>query len=320
MTRWWHDRYREAAEHGWPSRIPRSPSDLLRRPRIRPVAWTPPPNRERVEALVVIPCGPGNPDGTADTVASVLRHVPRSRRVVLTDDATADGTAEALAAVVDDTCTILRNETPSGLHMLHRSLGRAYRWSIDNCDFDLLLRIDTDALVLGPGVFEAAREHHRRHPSHGCFGRFDTEPDGSPRSFAGHVAHLARHERRVGRTFYDPLLRAARANGWVEGANVFGAACLFTHECVVAMCRIGAFDIPDHSRYQHITEDLYFSIAVAAAGFELGHFAAPDGPLALAWRDLPFEPEEILRRGDLIVHSVDKGPRGAGSRAVFGQA
>jgi hypothetical protein len=48
-------------------------------------------------------------------------------------------------------------------------------------------------------------------------------------------------------------------------------------------------------------------IAVAA-GFKLGHFAAPEGPLCMEWRGLPYPAEKLIASKYKLVHSVDKGP------------
>jgi hypothetical protein len=49
-------------------------------------------------------------------------------------------------------------------------------------------------------------------------------------------------------------------------------------------------------------------MAAIAVGDELGHFAAPDGPLCLEFRGLPYPPDILIKKGYKIVHSVDKGP------------
>jgi hypothetical protein len=72
------------------------------------------------------------------------------------------------------------------------------------------------------------------------------------------------------------------------------------------MKQLGALDIP-YSWHSRLQEDVYFSMAAVAAEFELGHFAAPDGPLCLEWRGLPYPAAELLQSPYKVVHSVDKG-------------
>jgi hypothetical protein len=55
-------------------------------------------------------------------------------------------------------------------------------------------------------------------------------------------------------------------------------------------------------------EDVYFSMVAVAAGFRLGHFAAPEGPLCMDWRGLPMPAAALAASKFKLVHSVDKGP------------
>jgi len=45
-----------------------------------------------------------------------------------------------------------------------------------------------------------------------------------------------------------------------------------------------------------------------AAGFQMGHFAAPDGPMCMEWRGLPYPAAALAAGKYKLVHSVDKGP------------
>ena len=49
---------------------------------------------------------------------------------------------------------------------------------------------------------------------------------------------------------------------------------------------MGALDVP-YRWHSRLMEDVYFSMVSVAAGFGLGHFGAPEGPLCLEWRGLP---------------------------------
>jgi hypothetical protein len=69
---------------------------------------------------------------------------------------------------------------------------------------------------------------------------------------------------------------------------------------------MGALDVP-YCWHSRLMEDVYFSMASVAAGFELGHFGAPEGPLCLEWRGLPYPANELAKAGYKVVHSVDKG-------------
>jgi len=73
-----------------------------------------------------------------------------------------------------------------------------------------------------------------------------------------------------------------------------------------ALESIRALNVP-YRWHSELMEDVYFSMAAVAAGFGLGHFAAPSGPLCLEWRGLPYPAKELADSPYKVVHSVDKG-------------
>jgi hypothetical protein len=108
------------------------------------------------------------------------------------------------------------------------------------------------------------------------------------------------------RPSWHKLLSKAENNGYRRGDNVFGGAYFITRDCLVAIEAIGGLNVP-YRWHSRMMEDVYFSMATVAAGFQMGHFAAPSGPLCLEWRGLPYPALEVWKRGYKIVHSVDKG-------------
>src|SRR5262249_30360913 len=102
-------------------------------------------------------------------------------------------------------------------------------------------------------------------------------------------------------------LWAAEANGYRRGDNVFGGAYFITRDCLLAAQELGGLRVP-WAWHSKIMEDVYFSMLTLAAGFRLAHFAAPDGPLCMEWRGLPFPARDLHASKFKLVHSVDKGP------------
>ena len=76
----------------------------------------------------------------------------------------------------------------------------------------------------------------------------------------------------------------------------------------------GVFDL-DALRISRLGDDHLTALAVRSLGFELADFAPDPHPLAVAWKGLPLPPEEVLRRGKKIVHSV-KSHRGSDEGAL----
>lgn len=106
--------------------------------------------------------------------------------------------------------------------------------------------------------------------------------------------------------FWVDLLHLAESRGYSRGDNVFGGAYFVTRKCLDGINVLGGLNVP-FSWHSRMMEDVYFSMAAVAVGFSLGNFAAPDGPLCLAWRGLPHPAKELAASHYKMIHSVDKG-------------
>jgi hypothetical protein len=258
---------------------------------------------------VIMPVGPGR-EAVLDTLASIECYCPEPHIVVIVDDCTKDGTYEALSAERRPNWHILRNKRPMGISRLVHSLCLAYRFVLAETQCDLVLRLDQDALLIGSGIMTDAISYMKLNPSVGLFGVYDHDYN-RPRSFEMHEKQIKKEliwPKRllgIGPAWAD-LLAMAEARGYHRGENVFGGAYFVTRECLAAMEKIGALDVPYYWNSK-MMEDVYFSMATVAAGLKLGHFAAPEGPLCLEWRGLPYPARELAKTGYKIVHSVDKG-------------
>ncbi len=107
---------------------------------------------------VVVPAGPH--DDAADTLRSVLCYMDPELLLVI-DDTHGRGIG------FDDPRVMVFTPpaSPPGAHGgLWVKLAAAFRYAAQRADFDVLLRLDTDALILGPGVAEAAAERFGRDP------------------------------------------------------------------------------------------------------------------------------------------------------------
>lgn len=260
-------------------------------------------------AAVIMAVGPGK-NAALDTLASIGHFCPEPHVVVLVDDCTQDGTYEALRAQARPNWHILRNDRPMGYWRLVHSLCAAYRYVLSHTKCDLVLKMDVDALLIGRGVLSDATHYAAVNPSVGLFGVYANDYD-RPRSFQMHASQINKElgwpRKLLGlEPSWAKLLSTAEKHGYRRGDNVFGGAYFVTRECLSAMSVLGALDVKYRWK-SRLAEDVYFSMAAVAAGLNLGHFAAPQGPLCLEYRGLPYPANELARTGFKVVHSVDKG-------------
>lgn len=263
----------------------------------------------RPTAAVVIPVGPGK-EVVMDTLESVAYYCSEPHQVILIDDCTRDGTYEVLTARKRPNWHILRNSQPMGIARLVHSLCSAYRLVLSQTGCQLVLRLDQDALLIKPGVITDAVNYMIDNPNIGLFGVYEVDYN-RPRCFEAHKRLLDREsnwaKKLLGlRPYWSRILDLAEQNGYKRGDNVFGGAYFVTRPCLESMNAVGVLDVP-YRWNSRLMEDVYFSMAAVAAGFRLGHFAAPDGPLCMDWRGLPYPAFELHRSSYKVVHSVDKG-------------
>jgi hypothetical protein len=251
--------------------------------------------------VVVVPAGPK--DDAADTLRSVLCYAD-PELVLVIDDTHGRGIS------LEDPRVVVFNppESPPGpFGGLWVKLAAAYRYAVEHADFDVLLRLDTDALILGPGIAEAAAGRFARDPAVGALGAYRVGPDGADRDWTP-IAKMVRAQLGL-RGMRHPAARrrvralVAAARGYVPGEHALGAALILRGDMVRDWHRRGMLDYPELGD-SLLGEDHLFSLLTVAAGYRLGDFSGPEDPLALRWIGLPAAPAELLAAGKLVTHSV----------------
>ena len=250
---------------------------------------------------VVVPAGPR--DDAADTLRSVLCYTDPELVVVL-DDTHGRGIGLEDPRVIVFTPP---DSPPGPFGGLFVKLAAAYRFVVEHAEFDVLLRLDTDALILGPGIAESAAGRFAGEPTVGALGAYRVGPDGADRDWAP-IGKMVRAELGL-RGLRHPAARrrvralVAAARGYVPGEHALGAAMLLRGEMVREWYRRGMLDYPELGD-SLLGEDHLFSLLTVAAGYRIGDFSGPQDPLALRWIGLPAAPAELLAAGKLITHSV----------------
>jgi hypothetical protein len=258
---------------------------------------------------VVMPVGPN--DEALDSVRSVLHFIAAPRAIVLVDDTQGRVDLAAAAALSDDVEVLpAPANAAGGQGGLWVKLAAGYRRALERCPFDVLLRMDADALVIGPGVETAARQRFGADPQLGMLGSYRIGPDGGVRDWTP-AARILRRESGVRGRLRDPRLRTlllrlrarADAHGYEAGEHPLGGAYLHSRAAVDALQANGWLDLPLLAR-SRLGEDHLFSLLTVAAGFRIADFGGPGDPLALRWRGLPAHPSQLLADGKLVTHSV----------------
>jgi hypothetical protein len=284
--------------------------------------------RTKTRVAIVMPVGPGD-DDLLDTLDSVIQYTDPNRVIVVMDDISRSGRSLPDLTTISPDVVVFRppadlpGDRFTGLWL---KLAATYHWLLERYEPELVLRLDTDALLLGHGIEAVADRAFAADPKLGLLGSYRLGPDGGERDFAW-LAHQLRvtagfvglaHPRR--RSVIRRYWRLARANGYVDGEHVLGAAAIFRYEAISAIDRQGWFTGPWPTVM--LGDDHIISMLTIAAGYRIGDFGGPEDPLALRWIGLPAHPEDLLGRGKLVTHSVRSWQdlNQAQIRAIFGAA
>jgi hypothetical protein len=287
---------------------------------LRERGWRPPPRsgRRSYPAVYVVLAGPGDWPALAEVLDSLARYEPDAKAVVV-DDATTDCRERRVRAAYPDVDVVRRRWPSLGPPRNFPPLAHGLRWALEEYDFEVLGKLDTDALVTGEGPSRVAAGLFERDPRIGMAGTYRLRGDGVPEDY-GFDAFVLRQTRRWSPTARR-LLRRAEAGGY-DGAKVHGGVYYVSRAALEAVARGGwlRWRTP---WWTQLSEDFWLSVMVQASGFQLGSLGGPGEPLLVASKHLPLPKEQVLAEGKLAVHSVRRGSDGESEeelRAFFRQA
>lgn len=284
--------------------------------------------KAKFSCIVVIPVGPRTEISFLnDTLRSVFDNARTSSKVLLIDN-TQEGLAKPVIHRHEEIdflrCANRRRAKPlyGGLYF---NLSKSWRVILERYDFDTILRLDDDALMIGPGADREAVEFFAAHPDVGCLGSYRFTCLGDRRDFTP-AQRLLRHETSVMGALSHPrrwrsirrVRRLARRHGYDDGEHCLGAAAFYSRVCIERLVQLNFLERAE-LRQSKLGEDHIFGMMVRAAGLQLDDFATEGKPLGLAWQGLPASPAVLMKMGKKIVHSVKShGGRDQGQiRAEF---
>ena len=271
--------------------------------------------KEHFDLIVVIPVGPGTRlDFLTDTMNSVAFYIRGTIKFILIDDSQKATAALVKTSYPDiDIITLEKNFGKVG--GLYISLSDAFRFAYEHYEFTLLLRMDDDALMIGPDADSDALAFLNEFPQTGMMGRhirgrFSADDLGNihdnayPRNtlLVGTCTWKFIRRPLVNGTLRQLMLRAFR-NGYELGENIQGGAYFITRACIGKLLEAGFLPL-DRLKHSILCEDHLFSLLVKVAGMELRDFSGAGQPFACAWKGLPAAPETLTTRNKKIIHSV----------------
>jgi hypothetical protein len=262
------------------------------------------------EIIVVIPVGPGsNVEFITDTIDSFVCYTKSSYQFILMDDSH-EGIGN-LVKKIFPSCNVLATKKPmGGWAGLYISLAEAYHFAVKHYHFHALLKLDTDALIIGAEPEKEALQLFKKQPSVGIAGQYPNEYDGTPWDIAWprqRILNATRSWKFIARPIAHSLLikqyNTALTNDYRTGESVFGGAYFMSPQLLKLLSLKGF--LPNY-RFSSLNlgEDHLFALLAKANGYQLASLSEGDKPFACTWRGLPAAPDVLHNEGKKIVHSV----------------
>jgi hypothetical protein len=260
-----------------------------------------------VSTAIVIPAGPR--DDIADTLDSVVCFIPQPRLIVIVDDTGVASTARLADMDRDIRVMPARLGVPEGVFGgLWVKLTDAYRFVIRDRKWDVVLRMDADALMIGHGLEALAAKRFADDPKLGILGAYEFGPNGMKRDWAPSANQLRSEIGLPGlrkptlRSTLRLLVHKATRSGYEMGAHALGT-CLISPRLIEVWEQFGWLNLSvlGHSR---LGDDQLMGLLSAAAGYRCADLSGPDDQMAIQWRGLSDSPEALSQQGKTLVHSV----------------
>jgi hypothetical protein len=279
--------------------------------------------KRTVDAVFFIPFAERDLDAVVDAIDSIDGYVAEPHHIYAVDDCSASHRDEDLHRLRPHV-TVLRNPRSRGPRAgLHRTMVDACRRALDDFEFEILIKMDSDALMTGPGLVAAAIRYFAAHPGAGVLGSYRVRADGQRRTWTTWKLALWYESTPLRRLLGQRVrwrreLQHARAYGYRGGEHVLGGAYIVSEACVRAVTALDDLEADDEAALagSRIGEDVIWSLLSRTAGFEIHDFGMPDQLMALALDRIPIPKEEVIRLKKAIVHSVRRGFHGETESAV----
>lgn len=260
-----------------------------------------PQARRRCDVVVVSAVADGEWGGICDLLESLACYLDCRYEVVFAEDVTTDGTAERLRAAGH---WVVSNPEKLNLAGNELTLRRGFREATRLFDAAYYMKLDPDALLLGPGLLDAVSQAFAADDRVGMVGCYRIGHDGLARDLGYWRKRMIKYARSLGRPY-----RLALERGYSAGDGVQGGAYVLSRSCMDAILAHGWFDgaggyRPRHDRKSHIAEDSLIAMLTYASGYTVGEIGGPGQAFALNHRGLPMTVEELVAQKRLVVHSI----------------
>ncbi len=245
------------------------------------------------DVVIVIGVGPNSsPAFIIDSMDSYVFHTKSTYLFILADDSH-QGLGKKVQNKHPDAIVLLTDIPMGGWAGLYVNLARSFAYALDHYEFEILLKPDTDALIIGLTPEAEAIKLFDSDKIVGIAGQYPNDYYRKPWDLSwprDRVYNGTQTWKFVGRPLSNleltPLARKARANGYRNRENVFGGAYFMGIRYLQAIYNAG--HLPNNRlRKLNMGEDHIFGLLTKAIGFTYGSLSGPEQSFGRAWKGLP---------------------------------
>ncbi len=264
----------------------------------------------KLDVLIVIPVGPqASISFTIDTINSIYYNIISTFKIIIIDDSQT-GIGKQIKNHFPEVDLLVTEKNNGRLCGLYITLCTAFKHAIDNYDFNLLFKVDTDALIINKNPEAEALKLFNSDESIGMAGQYLLNYNGTKWDLSWPRDRLYTDMyswKMVHHLFSNISLKKwykkALHNGYITGESVFGGAYFFSAKCLKELDKEGLLPFKNFKNLK-LEEDHLFSLLVKAIGYKLKDLSNGFLPFACSWRGLPAPPEELYEKGKKIIHST----------------
>jgi hypothetical protein len=182
--------------------------------------------------------------------------------------------------------------------------------------FEFVLRMDTDALVIGP-FRDAVLALLAAHPDAGMLGtlgctcRREAWYYGCENTATSDVVSALDASQAADRGVerIRSHLRLAIENGYTGKEYCQGGVCVLSSSMISRLSAMGSLDHPEDWLPLAVPEDVMLGMYARTVALRSIDASLPGQPFANHWGGLPYTPAELVKRGSCLIHSVKGDPR-----------
>lgn len=272
-----------------------------------------------VETLVFTPVGPSSKlDYVLDTIESFTHYLDQAASVLLLINDTGRRDLHELVPVRNN-IVIFDAPPKTEVPNRHNTLGNlfanqisALRYASGLFDWKCALRLDDDALIIGPRPDVDALKAFAASDRLGMLGAYRYRGDGTNKEAdmakKGWLllkrTFVPQSRQQLGASRYLlKLVALSLLKGYRLGHMCTGGAFFMSRPAYDRMSLLIGDD-PSFLRTLSLDDDLLFALHCGAGGFKIADFSRPEDVMAINWRGLPMPLTELVRHQKKVVHPV----------------